>query len=81
MINKRDIHSRFVKYDSIPSLLIAKNEQNYYSINPNQYFQGVMNAWNQFLDKFEAAQKIEGGGGLTLLPMYLRYFSSTSSIV
>ena len=29
-----------------------------------------MNAWNQFLDKFEAAQKIEGGGGLTLLPMY-----------
>lgn len=70
MINKRDIHSRFVKYDSIPSLLIAKNEQNYYSINPNQNFQGVMNAWNQFLDKFEAAQKIEGGGGLTLLPMY-----------
>lgn len=73
MINKRDIHSRFVKYDSIPSLLIAKNEQNYYSINPNQNFQGVMNAWNQFLDKFEAAQKIPGPPNvMTLYPMYLK---------
>ena len=73
MINKRYIHTRFVKYDSIPSLLIAKNEQNYYSINPNQNFQGVMNAWNQFLDKFEAAQKIPGPPNvMTLYPMYLK---------
>lgn len=73
IINKRDIHSRFVKYNSMPSLLIAKNDQNYYSIKPNQNFQGVMNAWNQFLDKFEASQKIPGPPKvMTLYPMYLK---------
>ena len=67
MINKRDIHTRFVKSNSAPSLLVNKGDQNYYCIEQKQDFQGVMNTWNNFLDKFESAQKLPG----TLYDMYL----------
>lgn len=60
MLSKRDVHTRYVRNNSLPSLLVGEHEQNYYSVNRDQEFRGSMRSWNGFLEKFEAAQGMPG---------------------
>ncbi len=80
MLSKRDIHARLLRYDSVPALIVGRNEPNYYCVRENRDFNGVMSTWNGFLDRFEAAQKIPGGSGYTLYPMFRKVSELNQSL-
>lgn len=70
MLTKRDVRTRYVKNDAIPSLIKGPGEDNYFCVKDKQDFKGSMSTWNRFLDNLEKAQTIPGGNGYTLYPMY-----------
>lgn len=57
MIGKRDVRAHFIKHDVVDADRIYSGEEEMRpSVRGNRTMQQVSAAWNQFLEKFEAAQ-------------------------
>lgn len=67
MISKRDVRAHLIKSATTTNLIFSGHEEERPSVRGNRTTSQVSNTWNQFLQKFESAQGIEGG---TLYRMY-----------